>query len=316
MYKITKTTSTGLEELELSQLGKGCWINIDSPDEDEIKEIAAAANIQMDFLTAALDEEEKSRIEIEDDQILILVDIPFFRSNKDYDTMPLGIIIKDDVIVTICLEPNAVTAAFNETNYKLFSTLKHTRFLFQILYKSATLYLKYIRIIIKRTDELEKHLRQSMENNELFNLLDLQKSLTYFSTSLRSNNIVMERLMRLRNAVSVHGLLKTYEEDEDLQEDVIIEYKQAIEMVEMYSHILNSMIEVFASIISNNLNLVMKFLASVTILIAVPTLISGLWGMNVPVPFAEDPYGFFIVLGLGITLALCSAFFLWKKRMF
>ena len=316
MYKITKTTSNGLVELELDQLGKGCWINIDTPDEDEIKEIAAATNIQLDFLTAALDEEEKSRIEIEDDQILILVDIPFFRSNKDYDTMPLGIIIKDDIIVTICLEPNAVTAAFNESNFKLFSTLKHTRFLFQILYKSATLYLKYIRIIIKRTDELEKHLRQSMENNELFNLLDLQKSLTYFSTSLRSNNIVMERLMRLRNAVSVHGLLKTYEEDEDLQEDVIIEYKQAIEMVEMYSHILNSMIEVFASIISNNLNLVMKFLASVTILIAVPTLISGLWGMNVPVPFAEDPYGFFIVLGLGITLALCSAFFLWKKRMF
>ena len=133
MYKITKTTSTGLEELELNQLGKGCWINIDTPDEDEIKEIAAATNIQLDFLTAALDEEEKSRIEIEDDQILILVDIPFFRSNKDYDTMPLGIIIKDDVIVTICLEPNAVTADFGEHNARLFNTCKHTRFLFQIL---------------------------------------------------------------------------------------------------------------------------------------------------------------------------------------
>ena len=139
--------------------------------EDEIKEIAAATNIQLDFLTAALDEEEKSRVEIEDDQILILVDIPFFRSNKDYDTMPLGIIVTDNYLVTICLEPNAVTAAFNESNFKLFSTLKHTRFLFQILYKSATLYLKYIRIISRRTDELEKHLRQSMENSELFNLL-------------------------------------------------------------------------------------------------------------------------------------------------
>lgn len=134
----------------------------------------------------------------------------------------------------------------------MFSTFKKTRFLFQILYKSATLYLKYIRIIIRRTDELEIHLRQSMENSELFNLLDLQKSLTYFSTSLRSNSIVLERLLRLRNATQSQHLIKVYEEDEDLLDDVIIEYKQAVEMVEMYSHILNSMMEVFASIISNN----------------------------------------------------------------
>lgn len=316
MYKITKTTEKGLMELELENLEKGSWINIDSPDVDELEEIAKATGIQMDFLTAALDEEEKSRVEIEDDQILILVDIPFFRSNKDYDTMPLGIIITNNHIVTVCLEPNAVTADFGEHNARLFSTFKRTRFLFQILFKSATLYLKYIRIIIRRTDELEQHLRQSMENNELFNLLDLQKSLTYFSTSLRSNAIVMERLLRLRNATASHGIIKIYEEDEDLQDDVIIEYKQALEMVEMYSHILNSMIEVFASIISNNLNLVMKFLASVTILIAVPTLISGLWGMNVPVPFAENEYGFFIVLGLGLIVSLISAFSLWKRRMF
>lgn len=316
MYKITKTTEKGLVEFELDKLEKGCWIDIDTPDTDELKEISAATGIQMDFLAAALDEEEKSRVEIEDDQILILVDIPFFRSNKDYDTMPLGIIVTDNYLVTICLEPNAVTADFGEHNARLFNTCKHTRFLFQILYKSATLYLKYIRIIIRRTDELEKHLRQSMENSELFNLLDLQKSLTYFSTSLRSNAIVMERLMRLRNASASNGIIKIYEEDEDLQDDVIIEYKQALEMVEMYSHILNSMIEVFASIISNNLNLVMKFLASVTILIAVPTLISGLWGMNVPVPFAENPYGFYIVLSFAIVVALISAFSLWRRRMF
>lgn len=316
MYKITKTTEKGLMEIELEKLEKGSWINIDSPDIDELKEISNATGIQMDFLTAALDEEEKSRVEIEDDQILILVDIPFFRSNKDYDTMPLGIIVTNDYLATVCLEPNAVTADFGEHNARLFSTFKRTRFMFQILFKSATLYLKYIRIIIRRTDELEKHLRQSMENNELFNLLDLQKSLTYFSTSLRSNTIVLERLLRLRNTTASHGIIKIYEEDEDLQDDVIIEYKQALEMVEMYSHILNSMIEVFASIISNNLNLVMKFLASVTILIAVPTLISGLWGMNVPVPFAENEYGFFIVLGLGLIVSLISAFSLWKRRMF
>ena len=316
MYKILKSTDYGLDEIEIDRLEKGCWIDVVAPSEEELQEIAAATKIQMDFLTAPLDEEEKSRIEIEDDQILVLVDIPFLRSNKDYDTLPLGIIITENCITTVCLEPNAVTAEFGSHNTKLFSTFKKTRFLFQILFKSATLYLKYIRIIIRRTDELEKHLRQSMQNSELFNLLDLQKSLTYFSTSLRSNYIVMEKLLRLRSATQSRHLIKLYEEDEDLLEDVIIEYKQAVEMVEMYSHILNSMMEVFASIISNNLNLVMKFLATMTIVLAIPTLVSSMWGMNVPVPFANNPWGFAIVLTVALGVSGAAAYLLWKRRMF
>ncbi len=316
MYKIVKSADQGLDEFELHNLEKGCWIDMTAPSAEELQEISETAGIQMDFLTAALDEEEKSRIEVEEDQILILVDIPLLRSNKDYDTLPLGIIITENYIVTVCLEPNAVIADFGEHNRKTFCTFKKTRFLLQILYKSATLYLKYIRIIIRRTDELENHLRQSMENSELFNLLDLQKSLTYFSTSLRSNSIVMERMLRLRNTVQAKNLLKVYEEDEDLLEDVIIEYKQAVEMVEMYSHILNSMMEVFASIISNNLNLVMKFLASVTIILAIPTFISGLWGMNVPVPFAENTWGFAYVVALAGCVAVGVGYLLWKRRMF
>ena len=316
MYKIMKSTENGLDELELAGLEKGCWIDVVAPSEEELQEIAAATKIQMDFLTAPLDEEEKSRIEIEDDQILVLVDIPVLRSNKDYDTLPLGIIITENYITTVCLEPNAVTAEFGAHNTKIFSTFKKTRFLFQILFKSATLYLKYIRIIIRRTDELEKHLRQSMQNSELFNLLDLQKSLTYFSTSLRSNYIVMEKLLRLRSATQSRHLIKLYEEDEDLLEDVIIEYKQAVEMVEMYSHILNSMMEVFASIISNNLNLVMKFLATMTIVLAIPTLVSSMWGMNVPVPFANNPWGFAIVLTVALGVSGAAAYLLWKRRMF
>ncbi len=316
MYKIVKSSDNSLDELEIDFLEKGSWIDAVAPSEEELQEIAAAANIQMDFLTAALDEEEKSRIEIEDDQILVLVDIPFLRSNKDYDTLPLGIIITENYIVTVCLEPNAVTADFASHNSRMFSTFKKTRFLFQILYKSATLYLKYIRIIIRRTDELEQHLRESMQNSELFNLLDLQKSLTYFSTSLRGNYIILEKLLRLRSATQSQHIVKLYEEDEDLLEDVIIEYKQAVEMVEMYSHILNSMMEVFAGIISNNLNLVMKFLASVTIMLAIPTLITGLWGMNVDVPFAENPHGFTIVLSVSVFVSCLSGYLLWKRRMF
>ena len=301
MYKILKSTPNGIDELELEQLEKGCWIDIVSPSPEELHEIATATKIQLDFLTAALDEEEKSRIETEDDQILILVDIPFLRSNKDYDTLPLGIIIAEDFIVTVCLEPNAVVADFSSYNHRFFSTFKKTRFLFQILYKSATLYLKYIRIIIKRTDELEQH---------------LQKSLTYFTTSLRSNYIVTEKLLRLRSTNQSGHLIKLYEEDEDLLEDVIIEYKQAIEMVEMYSHILNSMMEVFASIISNNLNLVMKFLASVTIILAIPTTIGGLWGMNVPVPLEGNEFGFVTITSIALLISVGTGYWLWKRRMF
>ena len=298
MYKILKSTPNGIDELELEQLEKGCWIDIVSPSPEELHEIAAATKIQLDFLTAALDEEEKSRIETEDDQILILVDIPFLRSNKDYDTLPLGIIIAEDFIVTVCLEPNAVVADFSSYNHRFFSTFKKTRFLFQILYK------------------LEQHLRKSMENSELFNLLDLQKSLTYFTTSLRSNYIVTEKLLRLRSTNQSGHLIKLYEEDEDLLEDVIIEYKQAIEMVEMYSHILNSMMEVFASIISNNLNLVMKFLASVTIILAIPTTIGGLWGMNVPVPLEGNEFGFVTITSIALLISVGTGYWLWKRRMF
>ena len=155
-----------------------------------------------------------------------------------------------------------------------------------------------------------------MENAELFNLLDVQKSLTFFSASLRSNYIVTEKILRLRSTNQLQHLIKMYEEDEDLLEDVIIEYKQAIEMVEMYSHILNSMMEVFASIINNNMNLVMKFLAGVTILLAIPTVLSGLWGMNVQVPFHDNDYAFFIVVGIAAAIAITFAYFLRKKRMF
>ncbi len=316
MYKIYNSTDTGIDELELSHLARGAWINVIAPTPEELDEIMASTGVQLDFLTAALDDEEKSRIELEEDQMLVLIDIPLLRSNNDYDTLPLGIIITENYTITVCLEINAVLADFASHNYKLFRTYKKTRFLFQILYKSATLYLKYIRNINRRTDELEQHLRQSMENEELFNLLDVQKSLTFFSASLRSNYIVTEKLLRLRSTSQIRPLLKIYEEDEDLLEDVIIEYKQAIEMVEMYSHILNSMMEVFASIINNNMSLVMKFLAGVTIILAIPTVLSGLWGMNVPVPFTTNPYGFFIVATIAAGIAGGFGYFLWRKNMF
>lgn len=316
MLNIYKSGCDGINELDLNQLEKGAWLELVNPSHEELETVASLTAVPLDFLTAALDEEERSRIEVEKTEMLVLIDIPVLRSNKDYDTLPLGIIITADYLITVCLEVNAVMADFCSYNTKFFSTFKKTRFLFQILYKSATLYLKYIRNINRRTDELEQHLRKSMENEELFKLLDLEKSLTYFSASLRSNYIVTEKLLRLRSTNQGKQLVKMYEEDEDLLEDVIIEYKQAIDMVEMYSHILNGMIEVLSSIISNNLNLVMKLLASVTIILAVPTMISSFWGMNVPVPFSEEPLGFIFVFSFAVLITSSAAYWLWKKRMF
>ena len=180
-------------------------------------------------------------------------------------------------------------ARLYEEHLSLFHTFKKTRFLFQILYRSATLFLRYLMQINHRTDDLEETLRHSMRNKEFFMLLELQKSLTYFTSALRGNGIVMERLMRLRRNTALHHLIKMYEEDEDLLEDVIIENKQAIEMVEMYSNILMSMSDTFASIISNNLNIVMKFLASITIMLAVPTIIFSLWASTSRSPSRTRP---------------------------
>ena len=316
MIKAYKTTDTLLTEIEFENLEKGAWIDLCSPSAEELDLVSKKTGIAIDFLLAATDEEESSRIEIEPSQILVLIDIPLLRSNKDYETLPLGIILTTDYVITVCLEINAVITDMVTSPIGLFDTTKRTRFLFQILFKSATLYLKYIRNIIRRTDELERQMRKTMGNDELFRMLDLEKSLTYFSASLRSDYILTERLLKLRATNQMSPIIKIFEEDEDFLEDVIIEYKQAIDMVQMYTIILSSMLEIFAGIVSNNLNRVMKFLAGVTIVMAVPTMISGLWGMNVPVPFAENEYGFLIMTLLAFFISCSAAYVLWRKNMF
>ena len=316
MIKTYKTVDTRLLETDFDTMEKGSWIELTAPTSLELQKVAEKTGVMIDFLSAATDEEESPRIETETDQILILIDIPILRSNKDYETLPLGIVITTDYFITVCLEINTVIGDLLVSPSGVFDTGKRTRFLFQILFKSATLYLKYIRNISRRTDELEKHMRESMENNELYKMLDLEKSLTYFSASVRSNYILTERLLRMRSTNQLSQIIRMFEEDEDFLEDVIIEYKQAIDMVEMYSRILSSMLEVFANIISNNLNRVMKFLAAVTIIMAVPTMISSLWGMNVPVPLTEHPYGFILVSIFAFIVTFPTAYFLWKRNMF
>ncbi|BEU87628.1 magnesium transporter CorA family protein [Selenomonas sp. TAMA-11512] len=317
MLQIYKSMESGpLEELSLKKIEKGAWINMIAPTPYELKVIGDITEVDPDFLRSALDDEERSHTDVEDNAVMVLTNVPVMRGLDTYDTLPLAIILTNDYLITVCLEETPVLSEFNEKTYKIFRTFKRTRFLFQILYKSATFYLRYLRQISKHSDEIEANLRRSMENTDILRLLELQKGLTYFSVALRSNGVVLDKLMRIRTGTGMTPIIKVYEEDEDLLEDVIIENKQAREMAELYSKILARMADSFSSIISNNQNLVMKFLAAMTIILAIPTVISSFFGMNVPVPMEGDTSAFVYIAGIAAVIAGCSSYILWRKNMF
>lgn len=313
MLRIFKTVDDKV--CELSEVTAGCWVALTNPSAGELLDISSQFQIDIDDLKAPLDEEERSRIEVEDGYTLILVDIPVIeeRNNKDwYGTIPMGILMTEDVIFTVCLQETPVLSAFMDGRVRNFHTHMKTRFILQILYKNATWFLHYLRIIDKKSDEVEKELHHSSRNRELIELLELEKSLVYFTTSLRSNEVVLEKLLR-------SDRIKKYPEDEDLLEDVIIENKQAIEMANIYSGILSGTMDAFASVISNNLNIVMKFLASVTIVMSIPTMIASFYGMNVNtdgMPFAHSPFGFWGVILVSLVVSLIVVWIFIRKKMF
>lgn len=313
MIKVFKTIEGSIRTIDKPE--DGCWVAMTNPTATEIFEISETYGIEVDDLRAPLDEEERSRIEVEDDYTLILVDIPVIeeRNEKDwYGTIPLSIIVTDKMLFTVCLEETQVLTRFMEGRVRSFYTYMKTRFIFQILYRNASMYLHYLRIIDKKSEQVEEKLQESTRNQELMELLELQKTLVYFTTSLRSNEVVLEKLIKVDK-------IKKYPEDEDLLEDVITENKQAIEMANIYSGILSSMVGTFASVISNNLNIVMKFLATVTIVLSIPTMIYSAYGMNVSaagMPFATTPYGFWIVILVSLVISLIVALIFNKKQLF
>ncbi len=300
---------------QIDEPEEGCWVAMTNPTATEVFHIAEMYHIEVDDLRAPLDEEERSRIEVEDAYTLIVVDIPVIeeRNDKDwYVTIPLAIIVVDKAILTICLEDTPVLNRFMEGRVRSFYTYMKTRFILQILYRNASMYLHYLRIIDKKSEQVEEKLHASTRNQELMELLELEKSLVYFTTSLRSNEIVLEKLMKVDK-------IKKYPEDTDLLEDVIIENKQAIEMANIYSGILSSMMGTFASVISNNLNIVMKFLATVTIVMSIPTMIFSAYGMNVNLkgmPFAANQWGFLIVICISLVISLIVTVIFSKKKLF
>lgn len=316
MIKIFKSEDNKkLNQLSINEAVSGSWFSLIAPDEEEIKQVSLVLGLDEDFLLNSLDLDERSRIEIEDNNILIITNLPIMIEDGCFDTLPLGIIITPTAIITVCSKDNNILSSFNESTANYFDTKNKTAFMLKILYRSVKFYLKYLDTINKITENIEEELQKATNNNALFQLMEIQKTLVYFSTALKDNDSVLKKIVRMTKSTGTVRI-KSTEEDLDLLEDVIIDNKQAIEMVDMHRVILEALMEGFASIINNNLNQVMKFLAAITIIMSIPTMIGGLWGMNVPVPFGSNPSGFLIVVILSVISSIAAVFYFRKKGMF
>ena len=299
---------------EEDRMNDGVWVQMIHPTPSECREVATTLNVDIEDVQAALDEEESSRIELQDGYTLILVDVPTVEirhEKQTYTTIPLGIILTQDIIVTVCTEDTAVLQNFVNNRVKEFSTKKKLRFVYQILFRTATNYQMNLRVIDKKRTEIEERIGEHTEDVDLIDLHELESTLVYFATSLRANGVVLDRLTRYKR-------LEQYPEDKELLGDVIVENGQAIEMTSIYRDIINGTRELMSSVIDNRLNNVMKYLTSITIVMAIPTVISGIYGMNVNekwMPFANVPHGFLIICILTLLICIITMLFLRKKKM-
>lgn len=308
MLTIHKTVDGKMTRLD--SVEEGCWVNLVYPSEDELKTVSATLGVEPSFLRAALDEEETSRIDSEDGQTLIIVDTPAMEKDDTgvvYSTLPMGIIVTDRHIITVCLKETSVVRDLQDGLVKDVRTQQRTRFILNILLLVAKRYLKYLKQIDKTYNHMERQLYKSQRNKELIQLLDLEKSLVYFNTSLKANEVTLEKILRGR-------IVTLYEEDHDLLEDVLIEVRQAIEMAQIYSSIISGMMDAFASVISNNLNVIMKVLTSITILLTIPNIVFGFYGMNVA-GLPLDQF-FWFPLVIAVVLIAVTAVILKKKDLF
>lgn len=298
---------------KIDKIEDNCWINLVKPTSEEIRLVVDALGIEEDLITKVLDEEELPRIEKTDNATLIVVDGPFMEDvhvKNKYTTYPLGIIIcNDSHVITVSLKEFSVLKEFEQGKVKTFYTYKKSRFLIQLLFKMASNYLRVLNYINSDIQKREKVLYHSTSNKQLVELLDIEKTLVYFITSLKANDRVLDKL-------SKGNIIQLYEEDIELLDDTMIENRQGIEMCSIYREILSSITDTYGTIVSNNLNLVMKFLAGITIVLSIPTMISSFLGMNVPLGlFAEKEYAFTLVCIVSFLLAIIVAWMLKKRDM-
>ena len=312
MMKIYRTQDKQLTRVD--DMNEGAWICLTNPTDDEVRRVAATLDIEPADIVAATDPEESARISLEDGYTVIIVDIPVKVDGAGegiYTTIPLGILLTQELIVTVCSTDTAVIGDFAACRVKGFSTRKKMRFVYQLLYRAATMYQQELHLIDRRRQAIEKNLAGELKDSDLMELHGLESTLVYFATSLRANATVLDRLTRYKR-------LEQYPDDRELLDDVIVEIRQAIEMTSIYRDDIKGTRELFSSILDNRLNNAMKYLTSITLLMAVPTVISGLYGMNVQsdgMPFANTTAGFAIVLGLTLALCVFAAWVLHKKHM-
>lgn len=309
MLTIYKTTEHGLEQLH--SMANGTWVKAVDPTSEEIQQLVTWG-VDAEYINYSLDLDEMPRIERDDDYTFILIRIPHRQPESDipYVTIPLGIMIRGNMIVTICRYDKEMFKVLANGKYRLLKTGKRYRFALYIFLETATRYLTHLREINRMTEAIEDQLQQSTRNREVLELLKYQKSLTYFATALRSNEVMMERVQRTQ-------IFNYYEDDQDLLEDVLTENQQAIQMTNIATELLAAMMDAFASIISNNLNGVMKILAALTIIVALPGTVGTFFGMNVPLPLSDtSPFSFFTILGISIALSAIATYIFYRRDWF
>jgi magnesium transporter len=307
MITIMKSGEQGLVKIE--ELVDGCWASLVDPTNEELSHIEKAFGIPLDYLTPALDLDETARAEKDDGTLMIVLRVPLFQgvqADLPYTSLPIGIVITDRVIVTVCKKSSVLIDELAAGQARGLRTGKRSRFFLFLFLMAAKKYLQYLREINKTVDLLEDRLQLSLRNREVLELLKYQKCLTYFTTALKANELMMARLQR-------GHLFTMYPDDEDLLDDALTEIGQAIEMTNISSGILSQMMDAFASIISNNLNMVMKFLTSVTILLALPTLVASLYGMNLDLPLDHLPHAFWLIMGGAVALSAGVAVIFFRR---
>ena len=308
--------STALEFKEINTFEPGAWINLVNPSQEESVSLAEQFNIDITDLRAPLDLEETSRISVEDDYTLIIVDVPTYeeRNNKSYYvTIPLGIIVTDNAVITTCLQELTLFDNFFNRRVKNFYTFMKTRFVFQLLYRNAELFLTALRSIDRQSDRIEAELENATRNEQLIDMMELEKSIVYLKASLKFNERIVKKLS------SSTSSLKKYIEDEDLLEDTLIETQQAIEMAGIYENVLNAMTETTASIINNNQNTIMKTLALMTMALHIPTVIFPAYGMNFQnnwLPLNGLPHAFWYIVFIAAAMSLSVVFYFFRKKWF
>ncbi|MBI5945242.1 MAG: magnesium transporter CorA family protein [Chloroflexi bacterium] len=309
MLSIYKNYEQGLIKLET--IVNGSWVNVVDPTPEESEKLVSWG-MDMDYINYSLDQDEMPRMERDEEYTFLLLRIPIYQPESDipYNTVPLGIMILANKVITVCRYESDILKTLTNGKYRLLKTGKRYRLALYIFLETSTRYLYLLREINRATELVEDQLQKSTRNREVLELLKYQKCLTYFSTALRSNEVMMERVQKTQ-------LFNYYEEDQDLLEDVLTENQQAIQMTSIATEILSGMMDAFASIISNNLNGVMKVLAALTIIISLPGTVGAFFGMNVPLPLSEsNPYGFLIIIAISVGFAALAAYIFYKQDWF